>query len=246
MYFRPDARAVDELRPISIEINYLSSCPGSILYRQGGTWILATTTWEMGVPRWMEAAGEGWVTAEYALIPAATRPRKPREQVGKQSGRSLEIQRLIGRSLRAVVDLSAIPGRTIYADCEVLQADGGTRTASINAAYLSLVLTISGLMREEALKRNPLKEPLGAVSVGLMQDRAILDMSHKEDSMAQVDMNLVMTGSGKWVEIQGTGEGTAFEDAHLQELLRIGRRGILEIIEKNRAALREKVSNLVV
>lgn len=246
MYFRPDARAVDELRPISIEINYLSTCPGSILYRQGNTWILATATWELGVPRWMESSGEGWITAEYALIPAATKPRNQRERAGKQSGRSLEIQRLIGRSLRAVVDLSAIPGRTIYADCEVLQADGGTRCASINAAYLALVVIVSDLMREEALKRNPLKEPLGAVSVGLMQDRAILDMSHREDSMAQVDMNLVMTGSGKWVEIQGTGEGTAFEDAHLQELMRIGRRGIQEIIEKNQEALRAKVANLAI
>lgn len=244
MYFRPDARAVDEHRAISIEFNYLPSVPGSVLYKMGRTWILATASAEQGVPRWMESQGEGWITAEYAMIPAATSPRKPREQVGKQSGRSLEIQRLVGRSLRAVADLSAIPGRTIYLDCEVLQADGGTRCASINAAYLALMLAISGLMREENIKRNPVKEPLGAISVGLMQDRAILDMSHQEDSMAQVDMNLVMTAGGRFAEIQGTGEGACFDEFQLQELLRIGRKGISDVIAIGQAALKERVPNL--
>lgn len=244
MYFRPDARAVDEHRPVTIEFNYLSSIPGSVLYKMGRTWVLATATSEAGVPRWMESQGEGWITAEYAMIPAATNPRKPREQVGKQSGRSLEIQRLVGRSLRAVADLSAIAGRTIYLDCEVLQADGGTRCASINAAYLALMLCVSSLMREENIKRSPIKEPLGAISVGLMQDRAILDMSHQEDSMAQVDMNLVMTNSGKFAEIQGTGEGACFDEFQLQEILRIGKKGIVDVITIGQTALRERVPNL--
>ncbi|MEO7994817.1 MAG: ribonuclease PH [bacterium] len=245
MYFRPDARAIDALRPITIEFGYLSNTPGSVLYRQGRTWILATATVELGVPRWMENKAEGWITAEYNMIPAATRPRKAREQIGKQSGRSLEIQRLVGRALRAVADLSTIPNRTIYLDCEVLQADGGTRCASINAAYLALMLAVSQLMREEGLRKSPIREPVGAISVGLMQERGILDMSHQEDSMASVDMNLVMTASGKWAEIQGTGEGAAFDDFQLQELLRLGKAGILSILAISQAALNEQVPNLL-
>lgn len=244
MYFRPDARAVDALRPISIEFNYLSNTPGSVLYKMGRTWVLATASSDTGVPRWMESSGEGWITAEYAMIPAATKPRKPREQIGRQSGRSLEIQRLVGRSLRAVADLSAIPGRTIFLDCEVLQADGGTRCASINAAYLALMLTVSDLMREESIRRSPIREPVGAVSVGIMQDRAICDMSQQEDTMAQVDLNLVMTASGKFAEIQGTGEGATFDEFQLQELLRLGKKGIQELIAISQAALKDRLPNL--
>jgi len=238
MQFRNDGRALDELRPIEIIPNYIEQPVASVLYRQGRTWVLAAIDADEQVPRHAKDRGEGWLTAEYALLPSSTRPRTPREaRSGRQSGRTVEIQRIIGRSLRAVVDLYKIQDRCLYIDCDVIQADGGTRTASITAAFIVLAMGIEKLIDYGKLAENPLNDTLAAVSCGIVQGFEMLDMNYNEDAMAAVDLNLAITGSGKYVEIQGTAEGKAVEQAELDRLLKLARKGVGEIDEKMRAVL---------
>ncbi len=238
MQFRNDGRELDELRQIEIIPNYIEQPLASVLYKQGRTWILAAVDSDDQVPRHAQNRKEGWLTAEYALLPASTRPRTPREaRTGRQSGRTVEIQRIIGRTLRAVVDLYKVPEMSIYVDCDVLQADGGTRTASITAAYIALVMGIERLIDYGKIAENPLNDTLAAVSCGIVQEFEILDMNYNEDAMAAVDLNLAITGSGKYVEIQGTAEGRAIDPDELNRLLGLAQKGVGEIIEKMRDAM---------
>ena len=217
---RPDGRAVDGLRPINIALSPLDFAEGSALIECGKTRVLAAATIERRVPRFRQDSGMGWVTGEYAMLPRATHTRSQRESaMGKVSGRTSEIQRLIGRSLRAVVDMSKIPDRTIIVDCDVLQADGGTRTASITAGYVAMVQALARVFLEGDISTWPLIDSIAAVSVGLVDDVALLDLEYVEDSAAQVDLNVVSTGSGELVEIQGTGERRGFARTELDQLL---------------------------
>ena len=226
---RHDGRASDELRPIAIERGFTRNADGSYLYSSGNTVVLCTASIEPRVPPWLEGKGKGWVTAEYNMLPGSTRPRKPRDRGAKIDGRTTEIQRLIGRSLRAVVDLVALGEQMITVDCDVLQADGGTRTASITGAYLALYDAIRLLQQRGALpdpNRWPLQDSVAAISVGLVQDVALLDLDYQEDLVAAVDMNVVMTGQGRFVEVQGTGEEATFSEEELHSLLGLARTGI--------------------
>ncbi len=233
MQFRNDGRAVDELRPIEIIPDYIEQPLASVLYKQGKTWVLAAIDADDQVPRHARERSEGWLTAEYALLPSSTRPRSPREaKIGRQSGRTVEIQRIIGRSLRAIIDLHKIPETCIYIDCDVLQADGGTRTASITAAYIALLMGVEKLIDFGKLAENPLNDSLAAISCGIVQGFEILDMNYTEDAMAEVDLNLAITGSGKYVEMQGTAEGRAIEQAELDRLLKLAQKGVSEILDK--------------
>ncbi len=238
MQFRNDGRELDQLRAIEIVPNYIEQPVASVLYRQGRTWVLAAVDSDDQVPRHAKDRDEGWLTADYSLLPASTRPRTPREaRTGRISGRTVEIQRIIGRSLRAVVDLRKIQDVNIYVDCDILQADGGTRTASITAAFVALAMGIERLIDYGKLAENPLIDTLAAVSCGIVQGFEILDMNYDEDSMAAVDLNVAMTGSGKYVEIQGTAEGRAIDPAELDRLLKLARKGVVEIIGKVREVL---------
>ena len=237
MQFRNDGRALDEIRQIIITPDYIEQPLASVLYKQGKTWILAAVDTDDQVPRHAKDRNEGWLTAEYALLPASTRPRTPREaRIGKQTGRTVEIQRIIGRSLRAIIDLYKIPDVCLYIDCDVLQADGGTRTASITAAFFALAIGIERLIDYGKVAENPLNDTLAAVSCGIVQGFKLLDMNYNEDSMSQVDLNLALTGSGKFVEIQGTAEGRAVSQVELDELLALAKKGTREIIDKMREA----------
>ena len=227
---RRDGRAPDELRPVSFERDFTEFAAGSMLVRMGRTAVLCTASVDEDVPRWMRGTGKGWVTAEYSLLPGSSTERVSREAArGRQSGRTHEIQRLIGRSLRAVCDLVALGERQIVLDCDVLQADGGTRTASITGAYLALHDACSRLVAKGAIPRHPLTDHCAAVSVGVVGATSVLDLDYSEDSTAEVDMNLVMTGSGRFVEVQGTAEGIAFTRSELDEMLRIGELGIKQL-----------------
>jgi ribonuclease PH len=235
---RPNGRAPDELRPIRITRGFTGSTPGSVLYESGRTKILVTASVEDRVPPWMQGRGKGWLTAEYGMLPGSTGDRKQRP-IGnaRLDGRTFEIQRLIGRALRAVLDEQALGERTVWVDCDVLEADGGTRTAAINGAYLAVSDALRKHKFGKPLPRWPLKEPIGAVSVGIVKDAACLDLEYEEDHVAAVDMNVVMTGSGKFVEVQGTGEGRAFEGDELASLLALAQKGIDAILAKAKAAL---------
>ncbi len=222
---RHDGRAADQLRPITMERGYTRMAPGSVLVRAGQTTVLCTASVENQVPPWMTGQGRGWVTAEYGMLPGSTSPRKRRD-VGKVDGRTTEIQRLIGRSLRAVVDLEALGERAILIDCDVLEADGGTRTASITGALVALVDAVRSI---PGLARLPLRDSVAAVSVGMVEGRALLDLDYSEDVAAEVDMNVVLTGRGRFVEVQGTGEEATFSEAELSELLALARGGIASI-----------------
>lgn len=227
-------RPTDQLRPVVIQCGYLEANPSSVLYQSGKTMVLCTASVESNVPPWMVGKGKGWVTAEYNMLPGSTQPRKQRDRGGKIDGRTTEIQRLIGRSLRAVVDMKALGERMITVDCDVLQADGGTRTASITGGYLALALAVASLSQPDSPHgpppvTNPLIDSVAAISVGMIDDRAVLDLDYKLDSTAQVDMNIVMTGRGRFIEIQGTGEGATFDDHQLAEMLRLGKIGISEL-----------------
>ncbi len=227
---RRDGRAPDELRPVSFERDFTEFAAGSMLVRMGRTAVLCTASVDEDVPRWMRGTGKGWVTAEYSLLPGSSTERVSREAArGRQSGRTHEIQRLIGRSLRAVCDLLALGERQIVLDCDVLQADGGTRTASITGAYLALHDACSRLVAKGAIPRHPLTDHCAAVSVGVVGATSVLDLDYSEDSTAEVDMNLVMTGSGRFVEVQGTAEGIAFTRSELDEMLRLGELGIKQL-----------------
>ena len=230
------ARAADALRPVRITRGWSAHAEGSALIECGATRVLCTASVDEKVPPHRRGSGSGWVTAEYAMLPRATHTRGEREAArGKQSGRTQEIQRLIGRSLRAAFDLSALGERTIQLDCDVLQADGGTRTASITGAYVAASLGVQKWLREGRLEENPLIHRIAAVSVGIVNDQPMVDLCYGEDSVAQVDMNLVMNENGEFIEIQGTGEGRAFTRRELDRLLSLGEDGIRRIMDMQRA-----------
>jgi ribonuclease PH len=237
---RHDGRQPGDLRPIEITRRFTDAAPGSVLYRCGKTIVFVTATIEDRVPPWMSGRGTGWLTAEYGMLPGSSKDRKQRPQPGRTDGRTHEIQRLIGRSLRAVVDMEAIGERTVWLDADVLQADGGTRTASINAAYVALCDALRNHTFKRPLPRWPVKEAVGAVSVGIQQGRALLDLDYSEDSRAEVDMNVVMTASGRYLEVQGTGEGRPFDAEELRALLALASDGVRQVLEKTKAVLAEK------
>lgn len=235
---RPDGRSPADLRPLKLETGVLLHAEGSALIQVGHTRVLCAASVEDGVPAFRKGSGKGWVTAEYGMLPRATATRTPREAArGKQGGRTLEIQRLIGRSLRAVTDLQAFGERTVWVDCDVLQADGGTRTASITGAYVALVEAFRTLIRRNAVSAVPLRDAVAAVSVGLVGGRPLLDLDYTEDSAADVDMNVVMTGAGELVEIQATGEERPFSRAQFAELLDLAWSGVGRLLALQRQAL---------
>jgi ribonuclease PH len=234
---RHDGRAPHELRPVKIKRRYTRPTPGSVLYVAGRTTVLCTASVEEQVPPWMKGQGRGWVTAEYSMLPGSTSPRKTRDRGGKIDGRTTEIQRLIGRSLRAVIDLQALGERSITIDCDVIEADGGTRTASITGAFIALVDAVRSIKALPDPARSPLRDSVAAVSVGLTDGRAVLDLDYAEDSAAEVDMNVVMTGAGQFVELQGTGEEATFNDQQLAAMLKLARTGIGQLVELQRDAL---------
>jgi ribonuclease PH len=233
---RHDGRAHDELRPFSIQRGFTRPAAGSVLISAGRTTVLCTASVDSQVPPWMAGKGRGWVTAEYGMLPGSTSPRKRRD-VGKVDGRTTEIQRLVGRSLRAIVDLDALGERSIFVDCDVLEADGGTRTASITGAMIALVDAIATI---PDLTGRPLRDSVAATSVGIVEGQCRLDLDYVEDSAAQVDMNVVMTGSGRFVEVQGTGEESTFSETELVEMLALARGGLAKIREFQRQALGDR------
>jgi ribonuclease PH len=235
---RPSNRLANQLRDIKITRHYTKHAEGSVLIECGDTKVICTASVEERVPPHKKGSGEGWVTAEYGMLPRSTDSRMPREAAkGKQSGRTQEIQRLIGRSLRAVVDLKKLGERTIQLDCDVIQADGGTRTASITGAFVALHDAVSGLMAKGLIAETPLKEFIAAISVGIYQGAPVLDLDYLEDSDCDTDMNVVMLGNGHFVEVQGTAEGNAFSRAEMDALLELASDGISQLIAKQRAAL---------
>ncbi len=236
-YVRP-ARANDQLRPVRITRGFTLHAEGSVLIEFGNTRVLCTASVEEKVPGHKKGSGEGWVTAEYGMLPRATHTRSDREAArGKQSGRTQEIQRLIGRSLRAVFDLKKLGERTIHLDCDVLQADGGTRTASITGAFVAAQDAVTWLMAHGKLTQSPITAPVAAISVGLKDGQALLDLDYIEDSACDTDMNVVMTGAGHFVEVQGTAEGVAFTRAEMDSLLALADKGIGELITLQNQAL---------
>jgi len=235
---RADGRAPDEIRPVKITRAFTSATPGSVLYESGRTKVFVTCSVEERVPPWMQGRGKGWLTAEYAMLPGSTQDRKARPaSTGRVDGRTHEIQRLVGRSLRSVLDEGALGERTLWVDCDVLEADGGTRTASINAAYLAVVDALKRHRFSKPLARWPIEEPIGAMSVGIVGGVPVVDLDYSEDHTAAVDMNVVMTGSGKFVEVQGTGEGRPFEGDELAALLALAQRGVDQVLARAKAAL---------
>ncbi|WP_278308341.1 ribonuclease PH [Carboxydocella sporoproducens] len=231
LWQRVDGRKPDDLRPLKITRNYIKHAEGSVLVELGDTRVICTCTVEDKVPPFQKGTGKGWITAEYAMLPRATHQRSQREAVkGRIGGRTYEIQRLIGRALRAVVDLDLLGERTLTLDCDVIQADGGTRTASITGAFIALADALQGLVEAGTLPGLPLRDYLAAVSVGKVEDRLLLDLCYEEDSRAQVDMNVVMTGQGLLVEVQGTAEDTAFPREELDALLDLASKGIAEMV----------------
>jgi ribonuclease PH len=234
---RLDNRQPDQLRPIKITRGFTRAAPGSVLFQAGGTTVLCTASIDPKVPEWMAGKGRGWLTAEYNMLPSSTSPRKRRERDGKLDGRTTEIQRLIGRSLRAIVDLDALGERSILIDCDVLEADGGTRTASITGAFISLVDALASIDGFVNSGKPVLTSSIAAVSIGLVEGQALLDLDYSEDSAAAVDMNLVMTGAGQFIEIQGTGEEATFSEYELAQLIALGRHGIEQLTAIQREIL---------
>jgi ribonuclease PH len=230
-------RPSDQLREVVIERGYLESNPASVLYQSGRTIVLCTASIEASVPPWLVGKGKGWVTAEYNMLPGSTSPRKRRDRGGKIDGRTTEIQRLIGRSLRAIIDLTALGEQMITVDCDVLQADGGTRTAAITGGFIALADAVSQVAPGSTIGAGPLRDSVAAVSVGLLGDEVKLDLDYELDVTADVDMNVIMTGGGRFVEIQGTGEEATFDDDQLQELLRLAKKGIAELTTRQMAEL---------
>ena len=232
---RPDGRGPDELRPVTLERDFTDAALGSVLVRFGGTVVLCTASVDDDVPRWMRGSGKGWVTAEYGMLPGSSPERVNREAAkGKQSGRTQEIQRLIGRSLRAVCDMVALGERQVTVDCDVLQADGGTRTASITGGWLALHDACTRLVAAGTLAAHPLTDHCAAISVGICDGVGVLDLPYVEDAAAEVDMNVVMTGEGRFVEVQGTAEGLAFSRGELDGLLDLATAGIAELVDLQR------------
>jgi ribonuclease PH len=237
---RIDGRSKDQIRPVRITRNYLKHAEGSVLIEMGDTKVICTASVDEKVPPFIKGTGKGWITSEYGMLPRSTEVRKPRESVrGRIDGRTMEIQRLIGRALRSIVDLEKLGEITVYIDCDVIQADGGTRTASITGAYVALVDALNRLVLQEKLKAIPLNGYIAAVSVGIKDGEAILDLNYAEDSTCQVDMNLVMTDRGEFIEIQGTGEESPFSKVQLAEMMELGEKGIKNLIEAQRQSLGE-------
>jgi len=234
---RNDGRALDQMRPVRIRTGYLKTAEGSALIEVGNTQVLCAASVEQTVPQFLRGSGKGWVTAEYSMLPRATSTRSPREW-SRPSGRTQEIQRMIGRSLRSVVDMNALGERTVIIDCDVVQADGGTRTAAITGAFVALSLALRQLVEFGVVKSSPIKDFIGAVSVGILRSEPMLDLAYQEDSRAEVDMNVVMTGGGRFVEVQATGEHNTFEDEQLAAMLALARIGIADLIEIQREVLR--------
>jgi ribonuclease PH len=238
MIYRSDNRTPDQLRPITITPDFISTAEGSCLIEIGNTKVICTASIDEAVPAWMRNMGKGWITSEYGMIPRSTLTRTARESAkGRIGGRTHEIQRLIGRSLRAVADLKALGERTIWLDCDVIQADGGTRTASITGAYIALAMAMQRLVEAGTLKSVPLCDYVAATSVGIVDGTIMLDLAYEEDSRADVDGNYVLTGSGKIIEVQMTAEHAPFEEAQLQAMLAMAREGIRQLIEKQKTAL---------
>jgi ribonuclease PH len=236
---RPDGRRADELRPVRITRGYTSTPQGSVLIRAGDTHVLCTAMVEDAVPRFLRNRNQGWVTAEYSMLPGSTKVRKVREAtLGRLEGRTQEIKRLIGRSMRAAVDLAAFPGRTIWLDCDVLQADGGTRTASITGAYVALADALRWMKRQKLIDQLPLRCMVAAVSVGVVDGRPAVDLCYSEDAGAQVDMNVVLTDRGEFIEVQGTAEGQPFTECELGQMLDLARKGAAELFTLQAKALR--------
>ena len=237
---RPSGREADQLREIRLTRDYTRHAEGSVLVEFGDTKVLCNASVEAGVPRWLRGKNQGWITAEYGMLPRATHSRSGREATrGKQGGRTLEIQRLIGRSLRAAVNLKKLGEFTITVDCDVIQADGGTRTASVTGGYVALSLALAKLQADGLLDCNPVVSPVAAVSVGVVNGVPILDLPYVEDVAAEVDMNLVMNANGEFIELQGTGEKNTFSDGELATMLAHGRKGIAEMLELQKAAIAE-------
>ena len=238
---RHDGRRFNELRPVEITRGYTRNAAGSVLIRTGKTLVLCTACWEAGVPAWKKGQGSGWVTAEYDMLPGATGERRRRNRTSID-GRTQEIQRLIGRSLRSVVDLDRLGENSILIDCDVLQADGGTRTASITGAYVALCDAVRVARQKKSIQRSPVRDAVAAVSVGKVQGRTLLDLDYEEDVAAEVDMNVVMTGSGRFVEVQGTGEEATFTRADLDRLIGLASRGLKQLLTAQQTALRRRLA----
>jgi ribonuclease PH len=235
---RPSGRKPDELRPVQLTRHFTHYAEGSVLVEFGNTKVLCTASVEERVPRFLKGSNSGWVTAEYGMLPRATHSRTQREAAtGKQSGRTLEIQRLIGRSLRAVMDLNALGERTITIDCDVIQADGGTRTASITGGYVALVDAVQQMLKKNTIRKNPIHGAVAAISVGICNGTTVLDLDYQEDSNAETDMNIVMNDAGSFIEIQGTAEGHAFRHDELQKMLSLATEGVRYLLEKQSVAL---------
>ena len=244
---RHDGRKEDALRPVEMVTGYLRHAEGSVLITMGDTRVLAAATVEERVPSFLVGAGEGWITGEYAMIPAATSTRTPRESTrGRPSGRTMEIQRLIGRTLRSVVDRRKLGERTIWVDCDVLQADGGTRAASITGGFVALSLALGKLMEKEVVRKPLLGGLVAAVSVGMVEGRAVLDLDYVEDSAAEVDMNVARTDDGRYIEVQGTAESAPFRRERLDELLALADQGIGQLHERQREVLGSLLERLLI
>lgn len=235
---RPSGRAADQLRPMKFTRNFTKHAEGSVLVECGDTKVICTATVVQGVPRFLKGKGQGWITAEYGMLPRSTHSRMDREAArGKQGGRTVEIQRLIGRSLRAALDLKKLGEYTITIDCDVIQADGGTRTASISGGFVALADAVKTLVESKKIKENPIVSQIAAISVGVYQGTPVLDLDYPEDSSAETDMNVIMNDKGGFIEIQGTAEGEAFSDEHMMGMLSVARKGINEIMEMQRTVL---------
>ena len=238
MIYRSDNRAPEQMRPVKIEPDFISTAEGSCLIEVGNTRVICTASVDEAVPSWMRNSGKGWITAEYGMIPRSTLTRTPREAArGRTGGRTHEIQRLIGRSLRAVVDLARLGERTLWIDCDVIQADGGTRTASITGAFVALGLALGKLVEAGTLTAAPIRDFVAATSVGIVDGEIMLDLSYEEDSRAEVDMNFVMTGGKKFVEMQATAEQKPFDDVQLKRMTDLARKGVESLIAKQQAVL---------
>lgn len=235
---RIDGRRRDQIRPVKVTRNFTKHAEGSVLIEMGDTKVICTASVEEKVPPFLKGKGTGWVTAEYAMLPRATHDRSPRESVkGKQGGRTLEIQRLVGRALRAVIDTGRLGERTIWIDCDVIQADGGTRTASITGAFIALADAVAVLKKRELVKVNPLTDYLAAISIGKVGGQVMVDLAYEEDSHAEVDLNLVMTGAGQYVEVQGTAERTPFNKKDMDEFLDLGWGAIRELVDLQKSLI---------
>ena len=236
---RADGRAPDDLRPVKITPDFITSAEGSVLIEVGQTRVIVTATVDDGVPAFLKGSGKGWVTGEYGMLPRSTEERTPRESVrGRQSGRTLEIQRMIGRTLRAATDMKALGERTVWLDCDVIQADGGTRTASVTGAFVALALAFEKMVAAGMLRVVPLLDSVAATSVGIVGDEMLLDLAYEEDSRAAVDMNVVMTGSGRFVEVQATAEGRPYTNEEMDDLLELAAGGIRQLTRVQQELLR--------